>query len=139
MQLKEIEILLREMFAIDGRILDADRIKAWHNVIGFMPLDVAQEALRMARKDERINYIEPKHLVAKAKEAAMELDRQQQKEEQAKLQDFKGVPCPHCKHKKPLIECNQCCRDLWHFHQKHEHLKHGDEFCSEYLRKELLA
>jgi len=139
MQLKETEILLREMFAIDGRILDADRLKAWHNAVGFMPLDVAQEALRIARRDERINYIEPKHIVAKAREAAMELDRQAQKEEQAKQKEYKGVPCPHCKHKMPIVECNICCKALSDHHKKHEHLNWGDEFCEELFRKELLA
>lgn len=139
MQLKEIEILLREMFAIDGRILDADRIKAWHNSIGFMPLDVAQEALRMARRDERINYIEPKHLIAKAKEAALELDRQEQQKELKEQSKFEGVPCPKCKHEIALIECNDCCRALAQNHKKHSHLKYGDEFCDELLRTELLA
>jgi len=139
MQLKETEVLLREMFAIDGRLLDAERIKAWHNAIGFMPLDVAQESLRIARRDEKLGYLEPKHIIAKAREAAMELDRQQGNKEAQQMSDYKGVPCPKCKHNKSLLSCDDCCRSLWRFHQKHEHLKHGDEFCDEYLRKELLA
>lgn len=140
MQLKETETLLREMFAIDGRILDADRIKAWHNSIGFMPLEIAQQALRMARQDTNLGYLEPKHLIAKAKAAAEELDREERLAQQREKKEIQnGDPCPTCKHGTSLISCDECCKNLWRFHKQHVHLKYNDEFCMEYLQKEVLA
>jgi len=109
----ETEQLLREMFAIDGRKLDADKLLAWHNVIGGMPLDIAQRALRMARQDERISYIEPKHIIGKAKEAAEAMDREEQRK--AKQEPVKkGVPMPTCIHGEALLYCDDCCRTMWH-------------------------
>ena len=99
MKKTETEQLLREMFAIDGRKLDADKLLAWHNVIGGMPLDIAQRALRMARQDERISYIEPKHIIGKAKEAAEAMDREEQRKQRQEPVKM-GVPMPACIHCK---------------------------------------
>ena len=137
MKISETEVLLREMFAIDGRYLEADKIKAWHNVIGGMPLDIAQRALRMARQDERIGYIEPKHIIGKAKEAAEALDHQ---EERNKKQEpvKKGAPMPSCIHGKGVVWCNDCCNALYKNHEKtHAHLEYGDDLCHEYAKANL--
>lgn len=138
MKIQEIEILLREMFAIDGRILDADRIKAWHNVIGHMPLDVAQRALRLARQDERIGYIEPKHIIGKAKESAEALDREERvKQAQQARPQIQGDPMPICLHGKELLTCDPCCHQMHLEHERHKDRELKSEFCLAYAREHI--
>lgn len=138
MKLQETEILLREMFAIDGRKIDADKIKAWHNVIGNMPLEIAQRALRMARADERITYVEPKHIFGKAKEAADALDRQDERTKEAP-KTVTGSPMPSCIHGKGILACDPCCNAMHKYHSQHSHLDYGDEKCAEYAKENVLA
>lgn len=139
MKKDETEQLLREMFAIDGRKLDADKLLAWHNVIGGMPLDIAQRALRMARQDERISYVEPKHIIGKAKEAAEAMDREEQRNK--KQEPVKqGVKMPTCIHGTGLVYCDTCCATLWN-HQKTElnHLANYGELLHEYAKANVIA
>ena len=140
MKIQETEVLLREMFAIDGRILDADRIKAWHNVIGHMPLDIAQRALRLARQDERIGYIEPKHIIGKAKESADSLDREE-RVKQAKLAKpiVKGAPHPVCIHGHLLLECNTCCHVMHLEHEKHKDRELNSELCHKFAKEMVIG
>lgn len=141
MNLKETETLLREMFAVDGRKLEAEKIAAWKESLGGMQLDVAQTALRAARADSFINFVEPRHLWAKAKSAAQELDRLAQqstmKEEEANKQ---YAPCPTCVHGLSLLACNECCRTLMNFHDSHQN-EYGDcgESCNNFAKQNLLA
>ena len=139
MKKTETEQLLREMFAIDGRKLDADKLLAWHNVIGGMPLDIAQRALRMARQDERISFIEPKHIVGFGKQAAEAMDREEQrksKQEPVK----KGVPMPTCIHGKGLIYCDDCCRTMAQHHTKnHGHLENCQDLCHTFAKENVIA
>lgn len=139
MKIQETEILLKEMFAVDGRYLEADKIKAWHNVISFMPLDIAQRALRMARADERINYVEPKHIIAKAKEAAEALDREEQRAKPIEKPKH-GTPMPRCIHGEGLALCDKCCHTLHVYHRDtHGHLEYGDDKCYEYAKENLFG
>ena len=140
MKIQETEILLREMFAIDGRILDADRIKAWHNVIGNMPLEIAQRALRLARQDERIGYVEPKHIIGKAKESADALDRQERvKYAQSEKPVSKGFPQPACIHGELLLSCNPCCHQMHLEHERHEAKELNSELCLKYAKENIYA
>lgn len=140
MKIQETEILLREMFAIDGRILDAERIKAWHNVIGNMPLDIAQRALRLARADERLGYIEPKHIIGKAKESADSLDREERlKKERSETIVYNGVPQPSCIHGIKILTCDPCCDAMYRHHKKHEHLQKCGDLCLEFAKENVFA
>lgn len=139
MNLKETEQLLREMFAIDGRKLDSEKIVAWKESLGSMQLDVAQQALRICRADERIQYIEPRHLYAKAKAAAEEVDRNLEQKQRREEITTVGTPCPTCHHGKCVAFCNDCCNAMWAFHQTHAHLKVGDDLCHEYMKEKLVA
>jgi hypothetical protein len=140
MKIQETEILLREMFAIDGRILDADRIKAWHNVIGSMPLEIAQRALRLARQDERIGYIEPKHIIGKAKESADSLDREERvRQAQEAKPVAKGFPQPTCIHGELLLSCGPCCHQMHLEHQRHEAKELNSELCLKYAKENIYA
>lgn len=135
----ETEQLLREMFAIDGRKVDADKILAWHNVIGSMPLEIAQRALRMARQDERITYVEPKHIFAKAKEAAEAMDREDERRKTLPPSD-KGTPMPTCIHGMGLIACDPCCDTMYRFHESnHGHLQNCGELCHTYAKENVIA
>lgn len=114
MQIREVAELLKLVAAIDNRKVTPELVEAWHSVIGFMPFDVAKEALAMARKDDRVNWLEPKHLVSWARDAAFKLDR----EENAPLpESVVGAktfsPQPTCReHGKKIMECMPCMRQL---------------------------
>jgi len=109
MTLSEIKQLLSEVSAIDNRKLSEETAKAWQAILGFMPLDIAKEALHLARKDDRINWMEPKHIVSQAKEAAFKLDRAKP----VVTQPVESSPPPLCKpHGTRLASCIPCCKQL---------------------------
>lgn len=116
MKLSETQQLLKEISAVDKRQLDQATVQMWHAILGHIPLDIAREAHLMARRDDRIAYLEPKHIIAWAKEAAFKLDRQKpHAEEEIK----RGSPEPTCKHNKKLLSCSFCCRrmsEMSHLH-----------------------
>jgi len=102
--------LLREVAAIDNRTLSQETLQAWFAVIGFLPYEVALKALHAARKDERVTWLEPKHIVAFSKEdrlARQDDDYLAQEQEQRAL----SVPAPKCKHEKSLVSCMPCIRE----------------------------
>ena len=139
MKKTETEQLLREMFAIDGRKIDADKLLAWHNVLEYMPLDIAQRALRMARQDERINFVEPKHIIAKAKEAAEAMDREEQRKQKQEPVK-KGQPMPTCIHGVGLIYCDPCCHTLYKYQkEKLSHLINYSEPLYEFAKENVIA
>lgn len=114
MQIREVAELLKLVAAIDNRKVTPELVEAWHSVIGFMPFDVAKEALAMARKDDRVNWLEPKHLVSWARDAAFKLDR----EENAPLPESvvgakTFTPQPICReHGQKIMSCIPCQRML---------------------------
>lgn len=111
MNKSEVAKLLDEISAVDNRIVGPEQVEAWHKVIGHIPLDIAQEALVMARRDERTNYLEPRHIITWAKEAAFKLDRQAGRDTPEEPQG-QFVPQPKCKHQKGIIDCAECTREL---------------------------
>lgn len=108
----EIAKLLDEISAIDNRIVGPEQVEAWHSVIGHIPIEIAREALRLARKDERVTWLEPRHIVTWAKEAAYKLDRESGRNvSQEPLGNF--APQPKCKaHLKPIMTCDACARKM---------------------------
>lgn len=128
------------MFAIDGRKLEAEKIAAWKESLGSIQLDVAQAALRKCRADERINYIEPKHIWAKAKDAALELDRQLQQEQVAEEKQVIPKPNhPTCIHNKLLLTCNACCKTMYEYHETHKSILDCYPKCHDFAKENLLA
>jgi hypothetical protein len=103
--------LLRQISAVDNRKVNEDTVNAWQSILGHIPFEIAKEALVLARKDDRITYLEPRHVISWAKEAAFRLDREQNKTE---VEEPKGnfVAQPNCKHGTRLLECLPCCREL---------------------------
>jgi hypothetical protein len=111
----ETKHVLDLISALDNRKVTPETIEAWHGVIGHIPFDIAKEALKLAQQDATIKYLEPRHIVGWAKEAAFRLDREKPKQEP---EQFVKVEQPTCKHLIPVMKCNPCCREL----SKQEHL-----------------
>lgn len=112
MNMADTRKLLEEIAAIDNREITPEVVAAWNGVLGSMPLDVALLSHRLARRDDRVRYLEPKHLVSWARDAAMKLDKEQAKEEPR----FETTPQPKCKeHGKPLLSCDPCCHRMWKY------------------------
>lgn len=105
----ETKTLLDAIAAIDNRKITQPVLDGWYDILKQIPLDIALEAHRMARKNDTIGYLEPKHIVSYAREAAFALDREKPKE---KEEVRRGDPQPNCKHGQQLLTCNACCREL---------------------------
>jgi len=119
MNLNETKQLLTEVAAIDNRKLSEETAKAWQAILGFMPLDIAKEALHLARKDDRINWLEPKNIVSWAKEAAFKLDRARP----VIIEPVQTSIPPLCEpHSVLLARCIPCCKQL-HQHAINEGLE----------------
>lgn len=111
MNITETKQLLQEISVIDKRQVTPELIQAWQGILGHIPLDVAQEAHRLARRDSAIQYLEPRHIVVWAKEAAFKLDREQGKAKEAEVK--LGDPEPRCKeHGFTIMSCDPCCSKI---------------------------
>jgi len=108
--------LLIAVAAVDNRKITQPMVDVWTDILRHIPLDIALEAHRMARKSESVGYLEPKHIVGFAKEAAFALDRQKPKQEPPV---YKFAPQPTCRaHNKKILSCDPCC----HAMSKQRHL-----------------
>lgn len=108
----ELKELLDLVAAVDGRTITATVLEAWHPVIGFISLSDAKEALVLARRDETIGRVEPKHIVAKFKELRSKRAVADEQEAQAKNKSEPGVPCPKCVHSLKIVDCKACCKAM---------------------------
>jgi len=107
MQKTECAALLREIAAVDNRTLSQETLQAWYSVIGYLPYEVALKALHAARKDERVTWLEPKHIVAFSKE-----DRLARQDDDYLREMSEAVfgPVPYCIHGEVIAMCLPCCR-----------------------------
>jgi len=111
----ECRELLSEIAAVDNRKVTQEMLDVWAEIVKHIPLDIALEAHKMARKSEAVNYLEPKHIVSFAKEAAYALDRIKPK---AKEEYKQGDPMPKCRdHNKPILTCDPCCHRMFKYSQ----------------------
>ena len=103
----EVKLLLADVAAIDNRRVSEETIVAWHAVLGHLSLPVAQRALVMARQDEKVEYLEPKHIVSRARDARMAIDRgPEARAEEAK---WRSEPEPVCvPHDLRITKCQSC-------------------------------
>jgi len=107
----ETKQLLDEIAAIDNRQVTPEVVEAWHTIIKHIPIEIAQEAHRIARRNEQIGRLEPKHILGRAQEAAYSLDRQKPKTVYERPIDI--APQPTCReHGKKIMACDPCCRKL---------------------------
>lgn len=114
----ETKAILDIISAIDNRKVALETIEAWHMIIGSIPYEIAREALKLAQQDPSVKYLEPRHIVGWAKEAAFRLDRDKPKP----VQTTYGIPEPTCKHGEKLLSCKPCCKQLY----EHEHLSNSE-------------
>ena len=104
----EVKLLLADVAAIDNRRVSDETVTAWHGVLGHLALPVAQRALVMARQDEKIEYLEPRHIVSRARDARMAMDAESRSrfDEEA---SWRSDPVPICiPHATPIIDCQPC-------------------------------
>ena len=109
----ECRELLAEISAVDNRKVSQEMLNVWAEILKHIPLEIALEAHKMARKSDAVQYLEPKHIISFAKEAAFALDRLKPK---PAPETFNGDPMPTCKaHSKPILTCDPCCHRLYKF------------------------
>ena len=104
----EVKLLLADVAAIDNRRVNEETVSAWHAVLGHLSLPGAQKALVMARQDEKVEYLEPRHIVARARDARIALDSQSNSRllEESK---WRSDPEPICvPHDTRITKCQPC-------------------------------
>lgn len=105
--------ILEFLSLTDSRKISEDRILAWHQLIGHLDFDVAREAAHLAKQDDKIDWVEPKHILAKARVVAERLDAENRtKRALTPVEPFKGSPIPLCKHGERIVFCQPCCVEL---------------------------
>jgi hypothetical protein len=100
--------LLREVAAIDNRKITQETLDAWYAVIGYLKYDIALNALHLARKDERVTWLEPKHIIAFSREDRLAKQDNDYLEEMAKAV---FGPIPYCVHGEVVAMCLPCCKE----------------------------
>lgn len=91
MNLRETKELLARVAAVDNRELSEATAEAWHELIGDLDFTVAKRALKLAQRDQNVQWLQPKHIVAKVHDATAELNREVQSEKTQREDEW--VPC----------------------------------------------
>lgn len=105
----EVKLLLADVAAIDNRRVSEETVTAWHAVLGHLSLPVAQKALVMARQDEKVDYLEPRHIVSRARDARMAMDAQSNSRAMEEA-NWRSDPEPVCvPHGLRITKCDDCC------------------------------
>lgn len=92
----------------DNRKITEDRILAWHDAIGHLDFDVARSAVTEAVRDDSISWVEPKHILAKARLVIDRLATEKRRNQPAPERKI-GDAMPVCKHNIGLLYCVPCC------------------------------
>jgi len=113
MRKSETELLVRKVAALDNRIVTDESVDSWHEVVGHIDFTVAERALVKARQDVSINWVEPRHVVAKARDAIIELNDEAHRLAREAEDEGRADPEPICRgHHKRITTCLECCRVL---------------------------
>ena len=108
MNKSEVKLLLADVAAIDNRRVTEETVNAWSGVLGHLSLPVAQRALIMARQDEKVEYLEPRHIISRARDARMAIDRSV--EDRSEEASWRSDPEPICvTHNSRITKCDKCC------------------------------
>jgi hypothetical protein len=111
MQKTETAELIEFLSLVDGRKISSEKILAWHEVLGFLEYPVAKQAVIEAQRDSAIQYIEPKHILGKAKSIQDRKKSEEQRAEQFKQKPLTfGSRMPKCHHGIGLLLCDPCCK-----------------------------
>lgn len=84
--------LLTVASATDGRRVTDITVAAWYEVTRHLDYEVAREALRRAKADASISFIEPKHILSYAKIVRRDQEREDRRLEQREPEQ--GAPKP---------------------------------------------
>jgi hypothetical protein len=105
--------ILEFLSLTDNRKIHPDGILAWHGLIGHLHFDVAREAAHMAKQDAQIDWVEPKHILAKARVIAERRDAEIRRENSLnRPEPTLGSPIPLCVHGEKIVFCQPCCIEL---------------------------
>jgi len=100
--------ILEEVSVIDNRKLSNELVAAWHKIIGHLDYSVAERALLLARRDPNVSYLEPKHLIAKVRDATIELNDELRSRDRE--DDWVSEEMPVCReHGLGILNCKDCC------------------------------
>lgn len=109
----ETERLVRKVAVLDNRTVNDAVIDAWYDVVGHVSYPVAERALIKARQDPAIQYLEPRHVVAKARDAIIELNEEARSLAREAEESGEGDPEPICRpHNTRITQCRDCCLTL---------------------------
>jgi hypothetical protein len=113
MRKQDTEYLLTKIAAVDNRIVTDETVETWHEIIGHLSAEVADRSLLKARQDQAINWIEPRHIVAKARDAIIDLNDEARKLARDAEDEGRADPEPICRaHRRRITTCADCCRVL---------------------------
>lgn len=113
MNRRDTERIVRKVAVLDNRQVDDTVIDAWHEIIRHIDYTVAERALLKARQDANINWLEPKHVVAKARDAIIELNDEAHKLAREAEEEGRADPEPICRdHRQRITSCKACCARL---------------------------
>lgn len=94
MTLDETKDILARVSAVDGRELSEVTAQGWHDLLSDLSHTVAVRALMMAQKDHNIQWVQPKHILAKVPNATAELNREAQQEKTHREDEWVSCPKP---------------------------------------------
>lgn len=94
MNLTETKELLAKIAAVDNRDLSEITAKAWFEVIGGLSYTVAERALVLARQDPKINWLEPRHILEKSRDAIGQLNREEISKQEPEDSTWKSCDKP---------------------------------------------
>ena len=110
---RDTERIVRKAAVLDNRQVTDEVIDAWHEVVGHVDYTVAERALIKARQDPNINWLEPRHVVAKARDAIIELNDEARALAREAEDEGRADPEPICRdHRLRITTCLECCRRL---------------------------
>jgi hypothetical protein len=108
MQKQETQRLVLKVCAVDGRQPTEQTFIAWHELIGHLSAEVASMALQMAMSDERVNKVEPRHVLARVPDATGKLNAQLRDEPEEQFD-----PRIHVGPPKNMREMEEFYSKLW--------------------------
>lgn len=114
MQKLETERLVRKLAILDNRTVNDGVVDSWHELVGYLSYQVAELALLKARQDVNINWVEPKHVIAKSHDAVKDLNTEAARLARESEENGASDPQPRCAtHGLLITTCAECCLTIF--------------------------
>jgi hypothetical protein len=101
--------------AVDNRTVAPETVNAWFELIGYLSVDVALEAVRMHQRDSQ-DYLMPIHVRRNAARVISERERKVRREELDRLYvasiEARKIEPPKCRHGLTIAVCLPCSIEL---------------------------